>query len=163
MAVSSAVRGGGSKKAMARTSIDLRGGASGGEAGSVKAVWKTKRGPSTFLSYTWTQGRVAAWTQVGSYTWTQGRAAAWSQRYHTTGSLPSCRMPSSRLACLLLPTTACFSRTYSGTAHLEHEALVSAHVRVGVPLVGGRVAQRVVLARAASTAVGEWVAGSRRW
>ena len=147
MAVSSAVRGGGSKKAMARTSIDLRGGASGGEAGSVKAVWKTKRGPSTFLSYTWTQGRVAAW----------------SQRYHTTGSLPSCRMPSSRLACLLLPTTACFSRTYSGTAHLEHEALVSAHVRVGVPLVGGRVAQRVVLARAASTAVGEWVAGSRRW
>jgi len=147
VAVSSAVRGGGSKKAMARTSIDLRGGASGGEAGSVKAVWKTKRGPSTFLSYTWTQGRVAAW----------------SQRYHTTGSLPSCRMPSSRLACLLLPTTACFSRTYSGTAHLEHEALVSAHVRVGVPLVGGRVAQRVVLARAASTAVGEWVAGSRRW
>ena len=147
VAVSSAVRGGGSKKAMARTSIDLRGGASGGEAGSVKAVWKTKRGPSTFLSYTWTQGR----------------AAAWSQRYHTTGSLPSCRMPSSRLACLLLPTTACFSRTYSGTAHLEHEALVSAHVRVGVPLVGGRVAQRVVLARAASTAVGEWVAGSGRW
>ena len=57
------MRGGGSKKAMARTSIDLRGGASGGEAGSVKAVWKTKRGPSTFLSYTWTQGRVAAWTQ----------------------------------------------------------------------------------------------------
>ena len=63
VAVSSAVRGGGSKKAMARTSIDLRGGASGGEAGSVKAVWKTKREPSTFLSYTWTQGRVAAWSQ----------------------------------------------------------------------------------------------------
>jgi hypothetical protein len=30
----------------------------------VKAVWKTKRGPpSTFLSYTWTWGRVAAWSQ----------------------------------------------------------------------------------------------------
>merc|ERR1719160_1097430 len=49
---SSSPSGGGSKKAIARTSIDLRGGASGGEEGSVKAVWKTKRGPSSFLSYT---------------------------------------------------------------------------------------------------------------
>ena len=128
---------------MARTSMDLRGGASGGEAGSVKAVWKTKRGPpSSFLSYTWTHGGCSLDT--------------WGcRRYHIGLQVPLLgRYSSLAMHPYLLLTTCCLLTitTYSLT-HLEHEALILGHVRVGVPLVRGRVAQRVVLARAASKLV----------
>ena len=48
--MSSVPCGGTSKKAIARTSMDFLGGALGGVSGSSMAVWKTKRGPSSFLS-----------------------------------------------------------------------------------------------------------------
>lgn len=41
-----------SKNAIARTSMERRGGASAGVRGSSNAVWNTNLGPSSFLSYT---------------------------------------------------------------------------------------------------------------
>ena len=135
---------------MARTSMDLRGGASGGEAGSVKAVWKTKRGPpSSFLSYTWTHGGCSL------DTWGCSLDTWGCRRNHTGLQVPLLgRYPSLAMhSYLLTPSYLLLTMTTYSLTHLEHEALILGHVRVGVPLVRGRVAQRVVLARAASKLV----------